>query len=159
MRKKKKLDERELMEMYKIEHYAFWFMFWALFSSMFIQLLFCDASFQQISGEWVVFMIAAIASSIAYYKGGHYDYYTKPGIKSYLLYSIIFTILTDVIIAITFYIHHNYSTIKGFVITIAIYGGVLFVVIFASMAITGEAIKKRRKKLEEQFNESNNHDK
>jgi len=159
MNKKKKLDERELMEMYKIEHYAFWFMFWALFASIVIQLIFCNSSFKQIGGEWIVLMISAIASSIAYIKGGHYDYYTKPGIKSYLLYSLIFTILSDVIIAIIFYIHHNYYNRIGFIITISLYGVVIFVFSFATLALTGEAVKKKRKKLEDKFVESNKNEK
>lgn len=157
MNNKKKLDERELMEMYKIEHYAFWFLFWALFASIFIQMLFFEPSIKQIGGEWIIFMIAAVASSIAYYKGGHYDYFTKPGIKSYLLYSIFFTIVADVIIAIAFYVHHNYYNMIGFIITIVLYGLVTFVVIFVTLALSGEAIKKRRKKLEEQFDDSDIH--
>ena len=159
MKKKKKLDERELMEMYKIEHYAFWFMFWALIASIFIQLMFFNSSFKQIGGEWIVLMISAIAISIAYIKGGHYDYYTKPGIKSYLLYSISFTIVFDVIIAITSYIHHNYYNMRGFIITVSLSGVVLFIVLFVTLALTGELIKKRRKKLEEKFVESNKNEK
>lgn len=159
MNKKKELDERELMEMYKIEHYAFWFMFWALLASIFIQLIFYNSSFKQIGGEWIVFMISAVAISIAYFKGGHYDYYTNPGIKSYLLYSLSFTIIFDVIIAIIFYIHNNYYNMNGFIITVALYGVVLFVVIFATLALTGEAIKKKRKKLEEKFVESSENEK
>lgn len=156
MNKKKKIDERELMEMYKIEHYIFWFMFWALLASIFIQLIFFDFSVKQIGGEWIVFMISAIASSIANIKGGHYDYYTNPGIKSYLLYSLSFTIVFDVIIAIIFYIHYNYyNNMRGFIITVSLYGVVLFVVIFATLSLTGEAVKKKRKKLEEKFVESN----
>ncbi|MBX4271784.1 DUF6773 family protein [Clostridium estertheticum] len=159
MNKKRKVDERELMEMYKIEHYTFWFMFWALLASIFIQLIFFDFSFKQIGGEWIVLMISAIASSIAYIKGGHYDYYTTPGIKSYLLYSLSFTIAFDVIIAIMFYIHHSYYNMKGFIITLSLYGVVIFVVVFATLALTGEAVKKKRKKLEEKFVESNKNEK
>lgn len=154
MNSRKKLDERELMEMYKIEHYAFWFLFWALFASLFIQLIFFDASFKQIGAEWIIFMIAAIASAIAYYKGGHYDYYTKPGIKSYLFYSIIFTVVTDIVTAIAIYVHHNYYNMTGYIITVVLFGVVLFGIIFTTMALTGEAIRKRRKKLEEQFDDS-----
>jgi len=159
MNKKKKLDERELMEIYKIEHYAFWFMFWALVASIVIQLIFFNSSFKQIGGEWIVLMISAIASSIAYIKGGHYDYYTNPGIKSYLLYSLIFTIVSDVIVAITNYLHHNYYNRIGFIITISLYSVVIFVFIFATLALTGEAVKKKRKKLEEKFVESNKNEK
>lgn len=155
MNKKKKLDEREIMEMYKIEHYGFWFMYWALLASIFIQFIFFDASIKQVCGEWVVFMIAAVASSIAYYRGGHYDYSTEPGIKSYLMYSVVFTIIFDVIVAIGLYVHHNYYNITGFIITIVLFAVMLFVVLFAALSIIGEATKKRRRKLEEQLDDSN----
>lgn len=95
-------------------------------------MIFFDASFKQIGGEWVTLMIAALASSIGYYKGGHYDYFTKPGIKSYLLYSIIFTIVFDVIIAIAFYVHHDYYNMTGLIIRVVIYGIILFFVFLQS---------------------------
>ena len=53
------------------------------------------------------------------------------------------------------YIHHSYYNMRGFILTLSLYGVVLFVVIFATLALTGEAVKKKRKKLEEKFVESN----
>lgn len=155
MKSKRNLDERELMEIYKIEHYAFWSMFWLLLASIFIQLIFCETSFRQIAGEWIVFMLVALGSGFAYYKGGHYDYNTEPCIQSYLFYSLIFASVTDVLSALAIYAHHNYYNIIGFIFTVVFTWIFLFIVIFIAICIGGEAIKKKRKKLEHQFDDKN----
>lgn len=155
MKKKRNLDERELMEIYKIEHYAFWSMFWLLLASIFIQLIFCEISFRQIAGEWIVFMIMALGSSFAYYKGGHYDFYTEPCIQSYLFYSIIFASITDVLISLAIYAHHNYYNIIGFIFMVVFIWIFLFIVLLVTTCIGGEAIKKKQKKLEHQFDDKN----
>ena len=153
MKIKKNVDERELMEMYKIEHYAFWAIFWLLLASIFIQLIFCGPQFSQIAGEWIVFMIAALGSSIAYFKGGHYDYFTKPCLKSYLLYSLIFACAFDILFALIIYVQHSFYNMIGFIISVIFVWVFLFVVLFVVLSISGEAIKKKREKLEHQLDD------
>ena len=79
--KKKVVDEREQMEMFRIEHYMYWFTFWALLISILVQLIFMDALFRQVAGEWTVFLLMAAGLLIGELAGGHFDYNTRPGWK------------------------------------------------------------------------------
>ena len=51
--------------------------------------------------------------------------------------------------------HSNYfrNNIKMFVLTIGIFSAFMFVFIFVLLFISGEIVKKRRTKLEDQFND------
>ena len=77
----KAVDEREQMEMFRIEHYMYWFTFWALLISIFVQLIFLDASFRQVAGEWAVFLLTAAGLMIGELAGGHFDYNTVAGCR------------------------------------------------------------------------------
>ena len=48
-RNKKVVDEREQMEMFRMEHYMYWFAFWALLAGIFFQIIFLDAPFRQVA--------------------------------------------------------------------------------------------------------------
>ena len=152
--KKKKLDERELMEMYKVEHYGFWFVFWALCISIFVQFIFLERPFAQISSEFIIFMLMAVLSLIGYLKGGHYDYYTEPGWKSYLLYSGIAAVVFTIIQAVLYYTKHYFQKSLGAgLMGLLIFGVCIFGLCYAVLAIMGEFIKKRRAKLAKKYEE------
>ncbi|MBK5254106.1 MAG: hypothetical protein JJE03_06590 [Peptostreptococcaceae bacterium] len=153
MFKRKVVDEREKMEMYKIEHYGFWLVFWGLLISIFVQMIAFDASFKEIGAEWIVFMCMAIGSGVAYGKAGHYDYYTEPGLKSSLIYATVFTIIFEVAFGLYFYINDMYYNLMGLAITIVIATVFMFFTILIFLLVTGKVIAKRRKKLEEDFEE------
>ena len=95
--KKNVVDERELMEMFQVEHYVCWITFWALLISIFYQLFFVDDSFSQVGGEWCVFMVMAFGILIGNLKGGHFDYSSRPGWKYYLFYSVIAAVAVGVV--------------------------------------------------------------
>ena len=85
---KKVVDEREQMEMFRVEHYMYWLAFWALLAGIFYQVIFMDASFGQVAGEWTVFMLMAVGLVIGDLAGGHFDYNGRPGWKYYLVSSL-----------------------------------------------------------------------
>lgn len=154
---KRIVDERELMEMYKIEHYTFWAMYGLLFVSIFVQLIFCGISFTQIAGEWIVFMIATIGSCYAFLKGGHYDYFLKPCMKSYLIYSLVGATLSDILYSFIIYLQLNYHNTTGFILSVVIIWVLMFAILFVALYIHGESVKKKRKELERQAEEDNDY--
>ncbi len=148
---KKNMDERELMEMYKIEHYMFWFTFWALFASLIIQAAFCGFNINQIAGEFIVFILMSVISCILYLIKGIYDTWSQPGIKSYFVYSLMFSILTTVFVAGRNYYLGYIKEMNDMIITAAVTEVLMFIFLFIVLFAVGEIAKKRRKKLAEQY--------
>lgn len=148
---KKNMDERELMEMYKIEHYMFWFTFWALFASLIIRVAFCGFNINQIAGEFIVFILMSVISCILYLRKGIYDTWSQPGIKSYFVYSLIFSILTTVFVVGRNYYLGYIKEMNDMIITAAVTEVLMFIFLFIVLFAVGEIAKKRRKKLAEQY--------
>lgn len=149
--KKQIVDERERMEMYKIEHYMFWFVFWALIVSIFVQQIFLKADFSQVAGEWIVFMLMAVGTLIGDFKGGHYDYISRPGWKSYLAYSIAGTAAYVFLIIANGMMRGWYDSAADAALVGVVSGAGIFVILYVTFVIAGAWTKKRRKKLEEEF--------
>lgn len=85
------IDERQIFEMYKVEHYRFWIFFYGLLAVLLIETCVLEAPVQYVTPIWIVFMVGAIYSVIAYYRKGIWDgNNAKPTYKKSLLYSIFF---------------------------------------------------------------------
>ena len=151
---KKNMDERELMEMYKIEHYMFWFAFWALFASLIIQTVSSGFNIRQMAGEFIVFMSMAVISCILYLRKGIYDTWSQPGIKSYLIYSIIFSMLTTIFVVVRNYYLGYVREIREMSIIAAIIEIFMFIVLFIVLSAFGEITKRRRNKLAKQYEDN-----
>lgn len=123
--KKNVVDERELMEMFKVEHYVYWITFWALLISIFWQLFFVDASFSQIGGEW----------------------------KSYLFYSVMAAVAAGGITLIRGMMIDYYKDWGMAVSAVGRMGINTFLITFVLLALTGTYVKYRRKKLEDVYDD------
>ena len=152
---KKVVDERQELELYKIEHVCFWIVFWLLLGSIIVQSMFLNAPFSQWGFEWAVFMISCGGVMVGCYKKGQWDFYSKPTTKNYLIYSLIGSGAFAVIYTITMYMKHDYfkdnllalGTMTAFIFAM------LFALIFVALFVSGTLVKKRQKKLEEQFSD------
>lgn len=151
---KRNMDEREVMEMYKIEHYMFWFTFWILFASIIIQGVFFKIDLKQIAGEVVVFMIMAVISCVLYLRKGIYDTWSQPGIKSYLIYSVIFSLIATAMLIVKNYSYGYMTNIKDIIVVGVFFEAIMFGILFVFMTIIGEITKKRRKQLAEKYENS-----
>lgn len=151
---RKVVDERQELEMLKVEHFGFWIMFWLLFVSIIIQTG-MGASFKQFGVEWGVFMIGCICTSISHLRKGSWDYYTKPCIKTYLLYSIVSTIIAGVLFGIIKYATIDYfrNNIQDLMISIGIFCVAIFALVFIAMYLTGQYTIKKQKQLEKKYEE------
>lgn len=150
---RKVVDEREEMEMMRIEHLMYWFVFWALLASIFIQILVLGAEFSQVAGEWMIFMLMAIGTVFADIKGGHFDYCSRPGWKTYLIYS---AVAAAGVMGLTLWrgVRDGYYRNPGdAVLPLLITGIFTGVVTYAALAAAGTFVKHRRKKLEKEFEE------
>ncbi|MBU4439657.1 MAG: hypothetical protein L6276_14200 [Acetobacterium sp.] len=152
---KKVVDERQEMELYKIEHVCFWIVFWLLLGSIVVQSMFLNAPFSQWGFEWAVFMICCIGVIVGCYKKGQWDFYSKPTTKNYLLYSLIGAGAFAIIYAVAMFINNDYfkDHLPALGALTALIFAMLFALIFAALFITGTLIKNRQKKLEDEFND------
>ena len=91
------LDERELQEMYRIEHRGLWAMYALLCATVVAQLLF-GAYFAQMGGELFVIGVVSVGLIIAYARRGIWDAHARPSTKGNAVYSVISAIGVGVIV-------------------------------------------------------------
>ena len=85
-RKKTVLDEREMMEMYRIEHYGLWLMYGLLCAAILVQLL-MGADLAQMGGELFVIGAVSVGLIIAYARRGIWDTDARPSTRGNAVYS------------------------------------------------------------------------
>lgn len=143
------MDERERMEMYQSEHYAFWILWIGMAIGLVARILFLGEPLLQHAWEWLVFMAASCWLLVADLKRGHYDCFTEPGWRSYLLYAGVSSVVfTGISVASGVY--------KGWIENVreaCIAGAVelvfLFVLVYVTVAGFGELSRRRSRKLQE----------
>ena len=89
MLKKKKpvLDEREMLELYRVEHFGLWLIYGLLCASVLIQLL-VGAEMMQMAGELAVIIVSSVAMLIANARHGIWDENSRPSVRGNAAYSL-----------------------------------------------------------------------
>ena len=86
-RKKNVLDEREMLEMYRAEHFGLWLMYGLLCAAIVWQML-AGAPLGQMAGELAVLIISSVAMVIANVRHGIWDTTSRPSMRGNVGYSI-----------------------------------------------------------------------
>ena len=89
MLKKKKpvLDEREMLELYRVEHFGLWLLYALLCAAIIIQLL-MGAALSQMAGELAVVIIASAALVVLNVRHGIWDANSRPSVRDNAVYSL-----------------------------------------------------------------------
>jgi hypothetical protein len=150
---KKIVDERQELELLKIEHICFWIVFWALCISIIVQSIILEVSFRQFAAEWIVFMIMCTGVLIGCVKKGVWDYYTEPSMKTYLFTSLAGSAVFSVLFAISKYVNNDYlkDDISMLLLITLILFIAIFIAIFTLSAIIGKLVQRKRKLYEQQY--------
>lgn len=90
-------DEREMQEMYRIEHRGLWAMYTLLCASVVVQLLF-GADMVQMAGEMTVIFIVSVGMIIAYARRGIWDANGRPSTRGNALYAAISAVGVGVVV-------------------------------------------------------------
>lgn len=90
---KKIIDERQELEMMKVERTGFWIMWGVLLLSLLGQSLFLGAGPKQIAGENISFLVGCLIVVIGCVKKGLWGYDSTPCMKTYLSASLIGTLI------------------------------------------------------------------
>ena len=146
----KKMDERQRLDILKAERAAFYVMWLILAASVIIQAYILERNIREYGWELAAFLAGCIVYICASTRKGIWDTRIKPNKKNYFLCSLVGTILFTAVFDIGKY--RNYETVRAdipglFLPIVLIFGGVLFVFIFAAMAISGEYVKHRERKI------------
>lgn len=83
----KLIDERQEVELLKIEHIGFWFMYYALLSLILVQEMFFLVPLEDMIPEYILFGIGTVTVSIGSARKGIWTRRSKPDMKNYLLSS------------------------------------------------------------------------
>lgn len=147
----KKVDERQELELLKVEHIGFWSVYWMLLASVMIQGVVMNKGLSEVLPEFIIFMVSCIIIIVGCARKGLWSYQSRkvPGVKSYFLYSAV----TGVIGGLFFGIFNTMKWAEGDVTTIVI--SVIchmigfFAVTFVAFLIVGGIAQKREAKLAE----------
>jgi len=101
MLKKRKpvLDEREMLELYRVEHFGLWLMYGLLCAVVLLQLL-LGAELAQMAGELAVVIISSTAMVIANVRHGIWDMDARPSSKGNAAYSAASGVLVFAVLAV-----------------------------------------------------------
>lgn len=91
LRTKPVLDEREMQEMYRIEHRGLWAMYMLLCASVVVQMLF-GAPLLQMAGELSVIGVVSVGMIIAYARRGLWDVHARPSARGNAVYAAVFAV-------------------------------------------------------------------
>ena len=86
-RKPSVLDEREMLEMYRVEHFGLWLMYGLLCAAILLQLL-LGADMMQMAGELAVILIVSVAMIIANVRRGIWDTDARPSTRGNAGYAL-----------------------------------------------------------------------
>lgn len=78
--KKPVLDEREMQEMYQVEHFGLWLMYGMLCAVILLQLL-MGAKLSQMAGELAVVIVTSAAMVVANVRHGIWDDTSRPSMR------------------------------------------------------------------------------
>jgi len=93
------LDEREMMEMYRVEHAGLWAMVVLLGAAVLVQL-FLGAPVIQMAGELIVIALVSVGMIIAYARKGLWDDQSRPSAKGNAAYSAVCAVGVAAVVAV-----------------------------------------------------------
>jgi len=133
LKTKSVLDEREMQEVYRIEHRGLWAMYTLLCASVVLQLLF-GAELVQMAGEVAVIFIVSVGMIIAYARRGIWDADGRPSTRGNALYAALSAVGVAVVVL---------GSGKN-VLAAVLAGGVMFVLCFALLTLLMRYVQRRQ---------------
>ena len=85
--RKSVLDEREMLEMYRVEHFGLWLMYGLLCAAVVVQML-GGATLSQMGGELAVILISSVVMVIANVRRGIWDTNSRPSMRGNVGYAL-----------------------------------------------------------------------
>ena len=156
----KRVDERQEMELLKVEHIGFWAMYWMLFAALLIQGVIMQKEIV-VAGEFITFMVTSLIVLIGWVRKGVWSYQSRkvPGIKAYLCYSLVTGVIGGLFFGILMGIRWHQNDVKGIVACVLFYIVFLFGFTFVVFLVFGTIARKRERMLEQAESEEDDMEK
>ena len=138
--KKTVLDEREMLEMYRVEHFGLWIMYGLLCAVILVQML-MGAALQQMAGELAVLIISSVAMVIANMHHGIWDDTSRPSVRGNLGYAFGAGVCVAVMLGVT----------KGKPGAALAVGGATSLMVFAVLTVLMRYMLKKQAKAEKEL--------
>lgn len=135
------LDEREMQEMYRIEHKGFWAMVVLLFGAIVVQLI-LGARPAQVAGEAVVLAAVCVAMLIAYARYGIWDANSRPDARGNARYSACFALAVGLMVFLT-----------GRALAAVIAAAVMLPTMFVLLEVMSRFVQARQRRREAELDE------
>ena len=144
----KKVDERQEMDLLRVEHNSFYLMYFLLLIEMVIQGIILDGG-DKIFGEWIVFMIVSAFALAGWMRKGVWNYQHRkvPGIKSHLLGSLAAGVVGG-ILGFCGGLKRSPGNIPAIIMLVVCTAAGTFAATFVISLIGGVIARNREKKLE-----------
>ena len=157
----KRVDERQEMELLKVEHIGFWAMYWMLFAALLIQGVIMQKEIEVVAGEFITFMVTSLIVLIGWVRKGVWSYQSRkvPGIKAYLCYSLVTGVIGGLFFGILLGIRWHQNDVKGIVACVLFYIVFLFGFTFVVFLVFGTIARKRERMLEQAESEEDDMEK
>ena len=142
MLKKKKpvLDERELQEMYRIEHLGLWLMIGLLCAAVLVQLL-LGAGIVQMAGELAAILVVSVVMIISNVRHGIWDTDSRPSVRGNVGYAL----ACGVCVAAVF------AAVKGRIALALMMGAFACALCFALLSVMMAIVARRQSREEAAF--------
>ena len=139
------LDEREKLEAMRVVSGAFWIVYLGLLAAIIVQAV-MGADLSQIAGEFIVLLVGGTWVGIGFIRRGIHDYFTKPGFKSYILYSLAGGILMGLTAALMEFFRKG-APLSDCLRVFAKEFTIMFAVVFIISLLVGFVTKARQRRL------------
>jgi len=140
------LDERELQEMYRVEHLGLWLMYGLLCAVIIVQLL-AGASVSQMAGEFAVLIVTSAVMIVANVRRGIWDTNSRPSVRGNAAYALGAGVCVSVLLAV----------VSGNVVASLCVGAcAMLICFFALTALMRYMLKRQEKREAELETESEN---
>jgi len=149
---RKVVDERQELELLKIGNSSFYVMFISLIAVLIVQSFVLNYELKYLAGNMIVIIIVFIWVVICSIRRGVWEFYTKPGMKSYIVYSLIFGVGFGLLFTVLVYFRFEMS-LPHLLRYFAFIFAALSIPMFILYLIFGTIIKKRQKKLQQNFDD------
>ena len=134
------LDDRELQDLYRVEHRGLWLMYTLLCAAVVVQLLF-GADFVQMAGELFVIGVSSVALIVAYARRGIWDDRSRPSVRGNAAYAAISSVGVALIVL------GRRRQLTGALIT----GVCMFALCFALLTLLMAYVQRRQEQREREL--------